>query len=162
MSETNDDADEPLFQALLTPHRSLGRTGFAILMTALLLGWLATGAIFLAHGAWPVFGFLGLDVLLVYVCFRLNYRAARAREEVSVSRTRLEIRKIAPSGRSEAHRFNPFWAKFSIARHQEIGITRMAVEGQGRSVSIGGFLNPDDRESFAKAFARALAAAKAR
>jgi uncharacterized membrane protein len=161
MSQTNAVADEPFFQARLTPHRSLGRTGFAILMGALLFGWLVVGSIFLAHGAWPVFGFLGLDVLLVYVCFRLNYRAARALEEVSVSRTSLDIRKIAPSGRSEAHHFNPFWAKFAVARHGEIGITRMAVEGQGRSVSIGGFLNPDDRESFAMAFGRALATAKA-
>ena len=58
------------------------------------------------------------------------------------------------------HRFNPFWARFSVARHEEIGITRMLVEAQGRSVSIGGFLNPDDRESFAAAFSRALATAK--
>ncbi len=159
MSETNA-ADEPIFRALLTPHRSLGRTGFAVLMGALLFAWLATGAFFLASGAWPVFGFLGLDVLLVYIAFRINYRAARASEEVSVSRTALDIRKIAPSGKSEAHRFNPFWTKFAIARHEEIGITRMAVEAQGKIVPIGGFLNPKDRESFAAAFSRALAAAK--
>lgn len=160
MSDTNVPADQPFFQALLTPHRSLGRTGFTILMAALMFGWLVTGAIFLSHGAWPVFGFFGLDVLLVYVCFKLNYRAARAREEVSVSRTSLDIRKVAPSGRSEAHHFNPFWTRFKVARHEEIGITRMAVEGEGRSVAIGSFLNPDDRESFANAFSRALATAK--
>ena len=79
-----------------------------------------------------------------------------------MSRTSLDIKKTAPSGRSEAHHFNPFGAKFAIARHGEIGITRMAVEGQGRSVPIGGFLNPDDRESFATAFSRALATAKGR
>ena len=164
MSETSApfQADEPFFQALLTPHRSLGRTGFAILMGALLFGWMVTGAIFLAHGAWPVFGFFGLDVVAVYIAFRVNYRAARAREEVSVSRTSLDIRKTAPSGKSEAHRFNPFWARFSVSRHAEIGITRMIVEGQGKQVPIGGFLNPDDRESFATAFSRALASAKAR
>ncbi len=164
MSETNAtfQADEPFFQALLTPHRSLGRTGFAILMGALLFGWMVTGAIFLAHGARPVFGFFGLDVVAVYIAFRVNYRAARAREEVSVSRTSLDIRKTAPSGKSEAHRFNPFWARFSVSRHAEIGITRMIVEGQGKQVPIGGFLNPDDRESFATAFSRALASAKAR
>jgi uncharacterized membrane protein len=158
MSETN--ADAPFFQALLTPHRSLGRRGFAILMGALLFGWLVTGVIFLSRGAWPVFGFFGLDVLLVYVCFRLNYRAARAREEVSVSRTSIDIKKTAPSGRWQAHHFNPFWAKFSVARHDEIGITDMAVEGQGQTVQIGSFLNPDDRESFARAFGNALATAK--
>jgi len=160
MSETNASADTPFFQALLTPHRSLGRKGFAILMGALLFGWLVTGVIFLSRGAWPVFGFFGLDVLLVYVCFRLNYRAARAREEVSVSRTSIDIKKTAPSGRWQAHHFNPFWAKFSVARHDEIGITAMAVEGQGQTVPIGSFLNPDDRESFARAFGNALATAK--
>jgi uncharacterized membrane protein len=161
MGETNAaSADEPFFSALLTPHRSLGRTGFAVLMGVLTVGWLATGAIFVSQGAWPVFGFFGLDVLLVYVAFRLNYRAARAREEVSVSRTALDIRKVAPSGKTEAHRFNPFWSRFSVARHDEIGITRMAVEAQGKIVPIGGFLNPSDRESFAAAFSRALATAK--
>ena len=129
-------------------------------MGALLFGWLVTGVIFLSRGAWPVFGFFGLDVLLVYVCFRLNYRAARAREEVSVSRTSIDIKKTAPSGRWQAHHFNPFWAKFSVARHDEIGITAMTVEGQGQTVPIGSFLNPDDRESFARAFGNALATAK--
>ena len=161
MTETNRvDADEPFFRALLTPHRSLGRTGFAVLMGALLFAWMVTGAIFLANGAWPVFGFFGLDVVAVYVAFRLNYRAARAREEVSVSRTALDIRKVAPSGRAEEHRFNPFWTRFSVARHDEIGITRMAVESRGEEVAIGSFLNPDDRESFAAAFGQALTTAR--
>lgn len=164
MSDTNAsfEADKPFFHALLRPHRSLGRTGFMILIGALLFGWAVTGVVFLSHGAWPVFGFFGLDVLGIYVAFRLNYRAARAREEVVVSRTALDILKIAPSGRREEHRFNPFWARFSVARHAEIGITAMAVEARGQNVPIGGFLNPDDRESFATAFSRALATAKAR
>ncbi len=161
MDETNA-ADEPFFKALLTPHRSLGRKGFLILMGGMMFGWIVTGAFFIAHGAWPIFGFGGLDVVALYVAFRLNYRAARVREEVSVSRTLLDIRKTAPSGRTVDHRFNPFWARFAIARHAEIGITGMAVEGQGQRVPLGTFLNPADRESFATAFGRALAAAKGR
>jgi uncharacterized membrane protein len=161
MSETIA-ADEPFFRALLRPHRSLGRTGFYILMAAFAFGWLVTGIVFLVNGAWPVFGFCGLDMIGIYVAFRLNYRAARAREEVTLSRTLLDIRKIAPSGRSEAHRFNPFWTRFSVSRHSEIGITRMAVSMRNETVAIGGFLNPKDRESFATAFQRALATAKGR
>ncbi|APH70332.1 DUF2244 domain-containing protein [Aquibium oceanicum] len=160
MHETNA-ADEPIFSALLTPHRSLGPRGFAILMGIIGTISFSIGLLFWSIGAWPIVGFFGLDVLLIYGAFRMNYRAARAREEVSVSRTRLDIRKFAPSGRSESHQFNPFWAKFAVSRHEEIGITRMAVEGQGRNVTIGSFLNPDDRESFATAFGRALATAKA-
>ncbi|WP_406873389.1 DUF2244 domain-containing protein [Aminobacter sp. P9b] len=164
MSETNATfaADEPFFKALLLPHRSLGRTGFIILMGALLFGWIVTGVVFLSNGAWPIFGFFGLDVVALYIAFRLNYRAARAREEVSVSRTSLDILKTAPSGRSERFHFNPFWARFAISRHDEIGITGMAVESREKSVSIGSFLNPDDRESFATAFSRALATARSR
>ncbi len=153
-------ADEPFFRALLVPHRSLGRTGFIVLMAFCASVWLSTGALFLSIGAWPVFGFFGLDVLLLYLAFHFNYRAARAREEVSVSRVALDIVKVAPSGRRQEHRFNPFWTRFRVARHEEIGITGMAVEGEGRRVAIGAFLNPDDRESFAGAFGRALSAAK--
>jgi uncharacterized membrane protein len=161
MDETKA-GDEPIFRALLTPHRSLGRMGFVILMAVVCFAWLITGALFLSIGAWPVFGFFGLDVLLLYIAFRLNYRAARAREEVSVSRTALDIRKIAPSGKAEQHRFNPFWTRFEVARHDEIGITGMEVAGEGRRVAIGSFLNPDDRESFASAFGNALATVKSR
>src|SRR6188474_2008439 len=101
MDETNRPrpADEPFFKALLTPHRSLGRAGFMVLMGALLLAWTITGAIFLANGAWPIFGFFGLDVLLVYVAFRLNYRSAKAYEQVTVTPSELTVRKVSHHGR---------------------------------------------------------------
>lgn len=156
-----NSAEEPIFRALLVPHRSLGRRGFVILMGTLVAFWILYGGMFLAMGAWPIFGFFGLDVLGIWFAFRWNYRAARAREEVSVSRAALDILKVAPSGRSEEHHFNPFWARFEVARHDEIGITGMAVADRARRVPVGAFLNPDDRESFATAFGRALATAKA-
>ncbi|MCR4267341.1 DUF2244 domain-containing protein [Nitratireductor sp. ZSWI3] len=161
MAETNT-ADAPFFQASLTPYRSLSGRGFVLLMGVLLLVWLSIGAVFLQIGAWPVFGFFGLDVLAIYVAFRLNYRAARVREEVRLSRTSLDIRKVPPSGKAVEHHFNPFWTRFRVSRHEEIGITGMAVEMRGRSVALGSFLNPEDRESFAMAFGQALATAKGR
>ena len=58
------DAPQPeLFSALLTPHRSLNRTGFLVLMVALCAISFVAGMVFLLMGAWPVFGFFGLDVL---------------------------------------------------------------------------------------------------
>ncbi len=50
------------------------------------------------------------------------------------------------------HRFKPLWARFFVHRHEEFGITAMRVAGEGRVTDIGSFLNPDDRESFSKAF----------
>lgn len=159
MGET---ADRPIFQALLVPYRSLGPRGFAVVMAFVGLVSLATGLGFLARGAWPVFGFLGLDVLLVWWAFRASFRSAKAREEVSLSRTDLAIRKISPRGVVREAHHNPFWARFSVARHEEIGITRMSVDSNRISTEIGGFLNPDDRASFAREFNRALLTAKGR
>lgn len=160
MTERNapEDMNEaPVFEALLMPHRSLGRRGFVVLMVLFTGLCMVNGFVFLMAGAWPILGFCGLDVLLLFGAFWLNYRSGRAREEVSVSRTLLSIRKIAPSGRITEYLFNPFWARFRVARHDEIGITGMLVSGEGRSTDVGSFLNPADRESFASAFSRALA-----
>lgn len=158
--EGGSDADRPIFEALLTPYRSLGPKGFAVTMALFGAVCFGAGLGFAAQGAWPVFGFLGLDVLLLFFAFKLSYQAGKAREEISVSRTDLSIRKISPRGRvREAHHV-PSWTKFRVARMEEIGITRMDVASRGRVTEVGAFLNLDDRESFAKAFNEALNQAK--
>lgn len=155
-----DRFDTPIFEALLTPYRSLGRTGFMVLMSILITCWLFVGTLFWSIGAWPIFGFFGLDILLIYLAFRWNYHAARAREEISISRSALHIRQYTASGKVTAHRFNPFWARFNVARKPDRGIASMRVESRNDSVAIGSFLNPDDRESFASAFGKALSEAR--
>ena len=118
------------------------------------------GGFFFSIGAWPVFGFLGLDVLAIYVAFKVNYRAARAYEEVTISREEMRIDKFAPSGRCKSYTFNPLWTRFHVRRHDEIGITCMEVTSRKIRLTIGDFLNPHDRESFAREFGAALATAK--
>jgi uncharacterized membrane protein len=162
MSDTNPsrDPDVPIFRALLTPHRSLGRTGIVVVLAIFAGSMMVPAFVFLSLGAWPIFGFLGLDFVGIALAFWINSRQARAHEFVSVSRTSLDIDQVAPSGKALHHHFNPFRAKFAISRHAEIGITAMQVLAEGRAVRIGSFLNPDDRESFASAFGHALAVAK--
>lgn len=154
--------DQPVFAAELTPHRSLGRRGFQVVL--MLSGGICFlyGAFFLITGAWPIGFFFGVDFLLLYFALKMSYRSGRAREEVMVSRTNLSIRKFSPAGRVVEHCFNPFWARFRVNRHQEFGITSMYVTGEGRFTDIGSFLNADDRESFARAFRGALATVKQR
>lgn len=159
---TGGAGDRPIFEALLTPYRSLGRRGFTLMMAFFALVSLVTGVAFVLKGAWPVFGFFGLDVLLLWVAFRASYRSAKAREEVSVTRTDLWIRKISPAGVVREAHHNPFFARFDVNRHKEDGIQRMSVVSRGSSTEIGSFLNPDDRETFATAFSRALLTARGR
>ncbi len=153
--------DDPIFAARLTPYRSLGNTGFWILMGFICVTCFMSGILFLVIGAWPVFIFFGLDVLLIWGAFKLNYRSGKAYEEIAVWKHELEFRQIAPSGKMKVHKLNPFWTKFQIDRHEEIGITKMLLIERGALFDIGSFLNPQDRESFARAFGLALAKAKA-
>lgn len=154
--------ERPIFAAELTPYRSLGKTGFRVVLFITGAVCLVYGGFFLVTGAYPIGLFFGLDFIGLYVALKLSYRSGRAREEVSVSRTNVLIRKYSPAGRMVEHRFNPFWARFRVRRHQEFGITSMHVTGEGHGTDIGSFLNPDDRESFAKAFGGALSTVKQR
>ena len=159
---TTPPEDAPVFTAELTPYRSLGRRGFKILLLIAGLLSLVHAFVFLVIGAWPIVFFFGLDYLLLLGAFWLNYRSALSREEVSVSRTDVSVRKFTPTGQITEHRFNPFWARFNVARHQEIGIVSMTISGGGNRIDIGSFLNRDDRETFALALSGALATVRRR
>src|ERR1700751_5272673 len=99
MSDGNAQAGEPtLFSAVLTPHRSLGAAGFLAVMALVGGVGFAAGVVFYVIGAWPIVGFLGLDVLLIYLAFRANYRAATAYEQVTVTPSELTVRKVSHRG----------------------------------------------------------------
>jgi uncharacterized membrane protein len=154
--------DAPLFAATLVPHRSLGRRGFIAVMALVSLVSFTAGYVFYRIGAWPVMGFCGLDVLLIYGAFRLNYRAARAYEEIEVRRHEILLRKVSARGREVEFRFNPDWVRLEVARSEDEGVTRINLVSRGRGVPIADFLNPDDRTTFAKAFSAALTEARGR
>ena len=99
---------------MLTPHRSLGPTGFLVLMAALSGISFVTGLAFYLVGAWPVMGFFGLDVALVYFAFRLNYRSGRLYETVELDPARLTWTRVHPSGRREQFDCNPYWARVNL------------------------------------------------
>ena len=161
MTRDNDPRGEPtIFSATLTPHRSLGPTGFLILMACLGGASFATGAVFILLGAWPVFGFLGLDVLLVYIAFRINYRAARAYEQVTVTASELTVRKVTALGRVREWNANPLWVRLQQDIHKEFGVERLFLISRGQRLAIAGFLGPKEKQSFAMALGRALFEAK--
>ena len=161
MSADNDLTQEPtIFSAVLTPHRSLGRKGFLILMTVLGLISFATGTAFLLAGAWPVFGFCGFDVLLIYFAFRLSYRRANAYEQVTVTPSELTVRQVSHHGRISEWTLNPLWVKLDRVVHAEFGIERLFLVSHGRQLAIAGFLGPQEKESFALALSAALGEAK--
>jgi uncharacterized membrane protein len=161
MTDHNALADEPaLFCAVITPHRSLGGVGFLVLMSAVCGVSFAAGILFLILGAWPVVGFFGLDVVLVYWAFRINYRAAKAYEEVLVTASELRVRRVTHRGAATEWSLNPLWVRLERDTHEEFGIERLFLVSRGRRLSIAGFLGPHEKESFADALAAAIGEAK--
>jgi uncharacterized membrane protein len=164
MTTGNDfdpDAAEPiLFSALLTPHRSLNRTGFVLVMAFLSVISFAAGVLFLMLGAWPVLGFFGLDILAIYVAFKINFRRARASEEIRVTPSELRVRRVSHRGHAVEFVLNPLWVKLDKVAHEEFGIEKLYLVSRGRSLSIGSFLSPDEKASFANALLGALQAAR--
>jgi uncharacterized membrane protein len=161
MTPDNDPDPEPtIFSATLTPHRSLGRLGFLVLMAMFGAISFVAGMVFLVAGAWPVFGFFGLDVLLVYWAFRLNYRAAAAYEQVTVTASELKVRKVSPRGQVTEWTLNPVWTRLDQQTHAEYGIERLFLVTRGRKLAIGNFLGPAEKEGLAAALGAALGEAR--
>lgn len=140
---------------VLYPNRSLPPAGFAALMAAIVLLSAAIGAGFMMVGAWPVTGFLGLDVLLLYLAFRWNYRESRRAEFVRLDRDGLMVRRLDPDGRSQSWRFEPYWVRVALeqaGRHDR----RLVLRSHGRQLAIGAFLTQDERVELAHALEAAL------
>ena len=160
MTDHNAELEPMIFSAVLTPHRSLGRVGFVVLMLLFGAVSFAAGMLFLLDGAWPIFGFFGLDVLLLYLAFRINYRRAAAYEEVSVTPSALKVRKVSHRGKAREWVLNPLWVKLDNERHEEYGIERLFLVSRGKQLAIANFLGADEKASFAKALGHALNEAK--
>src|SRR5205823_11488966 len=137
MTSSNDFDPSPqpeLFSALLTPHRSLNRAGFLALMMFVSFVSFAAGLVFLLMGAWPVFGFFGLDVLAIYWAFRINFRHARASEEITVTPSELRVRRTSHRGHVVEWVLNPLWVRLDQKCHAEFGIERLYLVSKGRRV----------------------------
>ena len=152
---TSEPLDPALFDAVLEPHRSLSRSGFLTLMAAVATVSFAAGIAFFMMGAWPVFGFFGLDAVLIYIAFKVNYRGARMYETVRLTEDMLTVVRVNPSGRVQRWSFQPYWLKVDIEDPPSQD-SKLMLTSHGESLVIGSFLSPHERLDFARALETAL------
>jgi uncharacterized membrane protein len=160
MSDNHIELEPTIFSATITPHRSLDSTGFLVLMLAFGGVSFITGVAFLMMGAWPVFGFFGLDVALLYWAIKLNNRHARAYEEVIVTPSVLTVRKVSHRGQVHEWQLNPLWVRLDKETIEDFGIARLFLVTRGKQLTVANFLGPHEREGFALALGNAIAEAK--
>ena len=143
------------FECVLSPHRSLPARGFHVLMLTLGLISLAVGIGFVSIGAWPVVGFFGLDVGLVYVAFRLNYRGARQSETIRLAGDAFTVERVDVRGERRTWRFQPFWLRV-ILEERAYESNRLLLASHGRGLVIGDFVTPAVRRELAARIRDAL------
>lgn len=152
--------DTQIFSAHLTPHRSMKREHFHLLMMALCGAMFFLSIPFFVLGAWPVLGFMGLDIIGFWWAFHANYKAAKGYEDIHLSHLELQVEKVSPRGKTASWRFNPLWVRLEKHEREEYGIEKLLLVSRQRGLEVASFLGPDQKAEFARDFTLALREAK--
>jgi uncharacterized membrane protein len=152
---SRDGAGEALLDLRMAPNRSLSEPGFLILMAIISVVSFAVGLFFTLQGAWPVMGFFGLDVLVIYIAFRLNFRAGRLKERLRLTPASLLFERKRPNGAVMQQDFNPYWVRlrYDCARDPDASLE---LSSHGDHLRFGDFLIPAERAEVAKLLTSAL------
>ncbi|MCI0466270.1 MAG: DUF2244 domain-containing protein [Beijerinckiaceae bacterium] len=149
-----------LFSARLSPHRSLARHNFHVLLAVFAGASFFTSLPFVFLGAWPVAGFMGIDVAIFYFAFRASFRSASAYEGIEVTYFELILLKVSAQGEQEEWRFNPAFVRLEQVLQGEYGAARVSLVSRGRSIEVAAFLGPAEKKVFAAGLDKALAEAR--
>ncbi len=152
--------DTTALDLVLSPHRSLSPAGFWLLMALVAGVSFGAGLAFFFAGAWPVIGFLGLDVVLFYLAFRFSYRSGRVVETIRLRPSDLVVRRTSARDSVRTWSFQPYWLRVEL---DEGGAQsgQLALCSHGRRLVIGDFLAPGERHEVAATLRAALARAGA-
>ncbi len=111
-------------------------------------------------GAWPIVGFMGLDIALLYWALTRSKRGEKAYEEVGLWPDAIRIRKVDMKGRAKEFDFNPFWARLVTTLNADDDVESLHLVVKKQRIALGEFLNPADKTSFARTFGQELSRAK--
>jgi uncharacterized membrane protein len=140
--------------AVLRPHRSLSLAAFRLMLAVVIAMNAIVAIVFVSQGALPVAGFMGLDVLALWLAFHWNYRAARVEQWVRIAAGQVHVASVDADGAVAHWALNPIWAR--VARDGRGVLIRAGAD----AMRLGAFLSPDECTEFAAALNAALYRAK--
>ena len=144
-----------LEQITIWPHRSLSPKGFAIVIGVLAGLLFIIGLGFFLAGAWPVIGFLGLELLVVWGAFKLNYRAARHRETIHTTTEELMFESQTPAGKQSQKSFPIGWLRVSLSPSKSPVMSsrdqqKIILSSHGEQAEIGKYLHPAEKAGLSR------------
>ena len=144
-----------LYEISLYPYRSLNKTGFFILMFSLGLISFVAGIIFMIKGAWPVFGFFGLDILLVYVFFKINFRSGKKKEILILTKNQLIVEFYNSKKISKTYYLDAHWLQIRLSKLKN-EMSKLKISSKNKSIIIGSFLRYQEKIDVVKSLKKAL------
>ena len=144
-----------LYEISLYPYRSLNKTGFFILMFSLGLISFVAGIIFMIKGAWPVFGFFGLDILLVYIFFKINFRSGKKKEILILTKNQLIIEFYNSKKISKTYYLDAHWLQIRLSKLKN-EMSKLKISSKNKSIIIGSFLRYQEKIDVVKSLKKAL------
>ena len=96
----------------------------------------------LLFGAWPVLGFMGLDIWLLWCLFKRSYLDARRSETLLLTDRELIVERVAPDGEREEQRLDAYWLRVEL---DERAPSAWWWSRAATALVIGRFLAPDER-----------------
>jgi uncharacterized membrane protein len=151
---------KPIFAATLTPHRSLTARGKQVVIALVAMLALIPATLFYVVGAWPVIGFMGLDVIAIAVALTISMNRGKSAEVLTLWPDQLELKRVDPKGRETLLRFRPADVRFVIDRDFNERVTALWLRLREDRHPLGAFLSPEEKLSFSKAFGTALKKAR--
>jgi uncharacterized membrane protein len=144
-----------MFEATVSPHRSLDKRGVTILIICMMTGSLFVTSLMFLLGAWPVIGFNGADITLAILLLWLNVRAARARELLQLTEQTFLITRTDVRGRRVQISVPPYW--LNVVLQERAGtVPKLLLTSRGNVVEVARQLGETQKRDLAAALTRAL------
>jgi uncharacterized membrane protein len=157
MDVSRSGADEALFNAVITPHRSLTPTGLRWLFAGMAV---VTGLVafrFWLWGAWPVILFSVAEIALAALLLWINHRSARSVELVTLYQDHARIVRATPAGQRRETALPTAWMTVELDEQPQ-RVMRLFLCHRGRREEIGAALGEEQKRDLADALRCALAA----
>ncbi len=151
----SDTVDTLVFQAEITPHRSLSPRGMSLVIGFLCLTSLGITLLFWWLGAWPVAGFNGGEMLIAVVLLRANARAKREREVLLLSERGFRILRFDQNGQRTESTMPSDWLNVTL-RERPGRVPGLFLSAHGQMEEVARALGEAEKRDLAQAISGAL------
>ena len=126
------------------PSQSLSRKGFRILILIFLIPACLIGTFFSLLGAWPVAGFMGLELVLIYFAFKIYLNNSKVYERIVLDDKNLRIKYYNQEKIIKTITLEPTWLKVHISNNN-IPSNILSLRSHGKENFVGMFLSPREK-----------------